>query len=89
MASEGSSAGEDVERMACKGAPTIPNHDRAEHMEECQSCGQQVRADLVDDPFFGFKSGCYSKPEPQNDCSHAEEVYRNGDAYCADCGEML
>lgn len=44
----------DIDRMACKGAATIPNGD----FEECQVCQMSVRHDLTEHHFFGFASSC-------------------------------
>jgi hypothetical protein len=40
---------------ACEGAETRSVRT-TEHMEECRVCKTQVRADLVEHPFFGFAS---------------------------------
>ena len=42
---------------ACLGANTREVRT-TEYMEECRACGDGVRHDLVDHPFFGFKAGC-------------------------------
>jgi|GEM_PF-4708121 len=44
--------------MACEGAETLTKYHATEAMEECKSCGSCVRWDLVDHPFWGFKSSC-------------------------------
>ena len=46
-----------VELMACRGAVTREVR-RSEWMERCCACGDEVRSDLVDHPFFGFRAGC-------------------------------
>jgi hypothetical protein len=42
---------------ACQGGDTRQIRT-TEHMEECRVCGERVRFDLVDHPFFGFRAGC-------------------------------
>jgi len=42
---------------ACQGGDTRQVRT-TEHMEECRVCGERVRFDLVDHPFFGFRAGC-------------------------------
>lgn len=42
---------------ACMGA-SMREVRTTEWMEECRACGNRVRHDLVDHPFFGFKAGC-------------------------------
>lgn len=46
------------QKRACRGAPTVAYRSGAEHMERCTHCEIGVRADLVEHPFFGFKTGC-------------------------------
>jgi hypothetical protein len=46
------------ERGACYGHPTLCVREMMEHMQECVVCGNAVRDDLVDHPFFGFRAGC-------------------------------
>ena len=48
---------------ACMGAPTVTRASFPVDMEECIYCGDAVRWDKVDDPFFGFGT-----------CEHAENV---------------
>lgn len=42
---------------ACRGA-TTKEVRTTEHMEQCRACGDEVRHDLVDHEFWGFKAGC-------------------------------
>jgi hypothetical protein len=42
---------------ACTGHATIPIRTM-EHMEQCRACETEVRHDLVDHEFFGFRAGC-------------------------------
>lgn len=48
-----------TERRACKGGITREAKMGCEAAQECTVCGQKVRHDLTDHPFFGFAaSGC-------------------------------
>ena len=47
-----------IELGACHGHETRPTRSFMEHMEQCLVCDLQVRWDLVDHPFFGFKASC-------------------------------
>ena len=59
-------------RKACQGDETISVGD----MEECVTCEKQIRHDLVDHPFWGFRQTCpdYEPPEPDG------EAFRGGEA---------
>lgn len=46
----------DENKMACKGADTMPCEMGIESAQECLYCGTKVRDDLVEHPFFGFKA---------------------------------
>jgi DnaJ-class molecular chaperone len=46
------------DRRACEGAVTIPERMGPEHCQECIACGQRVRDDMTEHPFFGFTSAC-------------------------------
>lgn len=46
------------ENAACLGAST-KSVRTTEHMEECRTCKTRVRFDMVNHPFWGFKSTCY------------------------------
>jgi hypothetical protein len=53
---------------ACEGGDTIPIKSGMEDMEQCPVCGDAVRWDMVDHPFFGFSAmGCgKSKQHSEN-----------------------
>lgn len=44
-------------KRACMGAATREVRS-TEWMERCRACGTEVRRDLIDHPFFGFRAGC-------------------------------
>jgi hypothetical protein len=46
------------ETRACMGAPTVTEQNAMGDMERCLACGAEVRWDLVDHPFWGFKACC-------------------------------
>jgi hypothetical protein len=46
-----------IGKMACLGAETRTVRT-TEWMEECRACGTQVQWQLVNHPFWGFRSGC-------------------------------
>lgn len=43
---------------ACRGYPTTEVQSAEERMEHCVACGCEVRVDLVEHHYFGFKAGC-------------------------------
>ena len=53
--------GLDPDKMACKGAPTIPAYVGVTEGEECQACGTAIAWDLVDHPFCGFQTCPHAK----------------------------
>lgn len=59
-------------RKACNGDETISVGD----MEECLACETRVRNDLVDHPFWGFRSTCPNSEPPKPD----GEAFRGGEA---------
>jgi len=54
---------------ACEGGDTIPTKMGMEDAEQCPRCGNMVRWDLVDHPFFGFnaRGSCGEAPASRED----------------------
>lgn len=61
-----------MSRKACAGDETLSVGD----MEECLTCETRVAHDLVDHPFFGFRSSCPNYEPPEHD----GETFRGGEA---------
>lgn len=69
--------GYDPQNMACKGAPTITVPSALGDFARCQACGDSVRSDLVDHPFWGFKNCDHAKRELLERIIAAAEYHRD------------
>lgn len=43
---------------ACRGHASTPAWEGPEQMEQCVACGCEVRFDLVEHHYFGFRAAC-------------------------------